>query len=69
MKKPFVQFLNGFEIDSSAIIFRYFDLEKFQSLLEKNSLYFTAVKKFTDNYEGSISDALKKLRAPHFQRA
>lgn len=49
------KFLEGFEQDRSSTLWRYLDLEKLESMLEKNCLYFAAAKQFADRFEGSIS--------------
>jgi hypothetical protein len=36
-------------------LWRYFDLPKFQSLVERRALYFASAREFEDRFEGSIS--------------
>ncbi|WP_154678278.1 hypothetical protein [Microvirga massiliensis] len=35
-------------------LWRYFDLLKFQSLVERQALYFASAREFEDKFEGSI---------------
>jgi len=41
-------------LEPNKKIWRYLDLEKFKSLLEKKSLFFCRANKFSDPFEGSI---------------
>lgn len=50
--------LNEFEnLNSSQLAWRYMSLEKFESLLEKKSLYFASARQLGERHEGSKTDA------------
>lgn len=46
---------NMLNIDSDAILWRYFSFEKFESLLKTESLFFCRADKFSDPFEGTIT--------------
>lgn len=52
-----IAILQGFEPPKrkSLKVWRYFDLDKFISLLEKKALYFASTRQFDDAFEGSIT--------------
>lgn len=52
-----VTILQGFEPPKrkSLKVWRYLDLEKFESLLSKQAVYFASAKQFEDAFEGSIT--------------
>ena len=54
MKK--VNIVQGFEPPKrgSLKVWRYFDLEKFESLLSRRAIYFASARQFEDAFEGSI---------------
>lgn len=45
---------NLIPLESKSIIWRYMDLEKFESLLRDKALFFCRADKFSDPFEGSI---------------
>lgn len=48
--------------DDNSVIWRYMDYPKFQSMLQKNSIFFSRADKQTDDFEGEYpGDMLKKL--------
>ena len=52
-----VEVVQGFEPPKrkSLKVWRYLDLDKFTSLLEKRALYFASARQFDDAFEGSIT--------------
>lgn len=52
-----VKIVEGFEPPQkeSLKIWRYLDLNKFESLLEKKAVYFSSARQFDDAFEGSIT--------------
>ena len=45
---------NQIPLDKNAIIWRYMDLNKYLSLLERSAIFFCRADKFSDPFEGSI---------------
>ncbi len=56
-KMSHVEIINGFEPPKrkSLKVWRYMDLDKFKSLLDKRALYFASAREFNDSFEGSIT--------------
>ncbi len=54
--------------DKDAILWRYMDLNKFQSLLETKSLFFCRVDKFSDPFEGSLPKIEAEYRFEEHKR-
>ncbi len=48
--------------DDNVKIWRYMDLEKFHSIIETSSLFFSRADMFDDKFEGSYPLALKEIR-------
>ena len=51
---PFDFHRHQIPLETDAIIWRYFDIQKFQSLLENQALFFCRTDKLDDRFEGSI---------------
>ncbi len=71
---PIVHHPNYIPVATDAVLWRYMDLEKFESLLTKKALFFCRSDKFSDPFEGSIPKkeaafrmTWQKLRAKEFK--
>jgi len=52
--------------NEDAVIWRYMELEKLLSLIDREALFFTKASKFEDPYEGSIPKFNEKTRREHY---
>ncbi len=55
----FLRYFPNFEREGT--IWRYMDFPKFEKLVESSALWFSGADRFDDSFEGSISDATRKI--------
>jgi hypothetical protein len=54
-------FAEKYKIDKNESIFRFYDIQKFISLITEKSIYFSSQNHFDDHLEGGISPYLRKF--------